>query len=256
MTSEQVEMLRSLVAHLPPAVLPPPPPVSEGFHDPLVNEFVFSMLLWESSLSRAREAMVALVGGMVDYNELRVSLPEEIVSLIGDAYPRGLERALRVRAALNGIYGREYAVTLTGLSDQAKREVRAYLASLEGVPAFVAARMALIGFGAHAFPVDGRVIGFLSSRRILPVGIEAEAAAGSLEHALHAGEILPAHLAIEQWLDADPTLGIGAPRSEEFRGASGGTVRRLSVERPSTKRRGKRPGGGSQAITGEPPKEG
>ncbi len=236
MTPEQVELLRVLLAQIAMEPREYAPITGErAFDDALINEFIFSMLLWEASLSRARTAFEALARGMVDYNELRVSLVEEIVGLIGADYPMAGERALRLRSGLSGIFAREHAVSLASLRDQAKRDARGYLASLSGVPAFVAARVALVGFGTHALPADTRTVAVLASLGILPADLDPERAAGSLEHALRAGEAWSAHIGLELWMDANPSVVAAAQNAVKPRAKSRGG--RASGDRSKDRRR-------------------
>src|SRR5690349_9289810 len=53
---------------------------------------------------RPRRAVRKLLTGVVDMNELRVCHPDELASLLGERYPRGLERCARLRSALNDLY--------------------------------------------------------------------------------------------------------------------------------------------------------
>ena len=136
-TINHADQLQALLSRLKKQFSPEPPAPIE---DPL-EQLVSSLLLWESTASKAEAARRRLIAAVVDINELRVCLPEEIVALLGERYPRGEERALRLRAALNDIYVREHAVSLEHLKKMNKRDARQYLESLEGVPQYVAARV-------------------------------------------------------------------------------------------------------------------
>lgn len=172
--------------------------------DPTTQQFVYSMLLWESSQSRATAAFGRLRTALVDFNELRVCLPDEIVAILGPRYPRVEERAERLRAALREIFARQNAVTLEPLRDLPKRDARLYLATLEGVPPFVAARVALLALGAHAFPVDSRIQSLLVRRAgrhadpvLLDPATTPETLASWLERQIRAGEAAAVYLALE-----------------------------------------------------------
>ena len=86
-----------------------------------------------------------------------------------------------------------------------KRDARAYLLSLEGVPTFVAARVILLGLGGHAFPVDTRLVKLLAAEDVLEPKLSPETATGRMERMLRAGEATSAYLAIESWADTVPT---------------------------------------------------
>jgi len=175
-----------------------PPTTAEG-GDPIVQELLLSFLAWESGPARAEAALKRLVHAVVDYNELRVCLPDELVTIIGERYPRGLERCARMRSALNEVYRREHAVTLQPLTVMPKRDAWQYLASLEGVPGFVAARVTLLSLSGHAFPLDERLLGLLRDEKAAPPEVSVDEACGWLERQVHAGEAAPAYLAVEAW---------------------------------------------------------
>jgi hypothetical protein len=171
--------------------------------DALVWQLIFSFMCWEASTSKACQATKKLHAGVIDYNEMRVCLADELVGLIGERYPRGSERVQRLRSALNDLYRREHAVTLQTLSTMPKREARAYLDSIEGMPGFVAARMMLLCFGGHAFPLDERLYLTLLEEQAAPEG-EFEEVGGWLERAFHAGEAAEPYLLLEAWLNDRP----------------------------------------------------
>lgn len=175
---------------------------------------IYSFLLWESSPRLAAPALARLGEGMIDCNDLRVALPSEIAEVAGLRDGIALERAERLRACLNDLFQREHAVSLRRLAELSKREVRDFLDTLEGIPAFVAARVTLLGFGGHAVPTDARLVGLLAGEGVfappLPDPAEAER---WLERQIRAGDAEPAVLALETWRDAarKPRIRKGRP---------------------------------------------
>src|SRR5438552_5300201 len=118
---------------------------------------VFSFLLWESTTDKAMAGYARLFEHLVDFNDLRVSLPHETAEILGPRYPRVLDRCQRLRAALRTIYIREHAVHLNILKDTGKRDARKYIESLEGIVPFVASRVLVLSFETHAIPVDDQL---------------------------------------------------------------------------------------------------
>jgi hypothetical protein len=170
--------------------------------DKLLWQLVFSFLAWEASIARAVPATKRLHGSVVDYNELRVCLNDELVRMVGDRYPRALERVTRLRSTLNDLYRREHAVTLKSLPDMPKREARQQLDSLEGLPPFVSARMLLLSLGGHAFPLDHRIHQALLAEEAAPEDFDE--AAAWLERQFRVGEAAPAYMLIEAWMNDRP----------------------------------------------------
>ncbi len=167
--------------------------------DPVCQELVWSYLLWEAGEKRARALAAKLCEAFVDLNEFRVCLPSELASFFGNTYPKSAERGDRMRATLNDIYNREHAVTLESLGEMNKRDARAYLDSLEGIPPYVAARTFLIGLGGHAFPLDERLMKVLSAADAIADADDIVAASSWLERQVRSGDAAPALHALEAY---------------------------------------------------------
>jgi hypothetical protein len=190
--------------------------------DPLAWQLVFAFLAWEAGTQKACVANKRLHAAVVDYNEMRVCLADELMHLIGDRYPRAQERVQRLRASLNDLYRREHSVTLQRLVELPKRDARAYLDSLEAMPPYVSARMTLLAFGGHAFPVDERIYLTLLEEAAAPEDLTVEDASAWLERQFRAGEALEPYLLLEAWLNDRPAPKPPrkpVPRKEEARPA-------------------------------------
>ena len=186
----------------------------EPFVCPIVARLVESFLIWEASVTRARRSLEIIANEIVDLNELRVCLPTEMIGIVGVRYPRSRERCERIRIGLNTIFDRENCLELCNLAELSKRDSRAYFDSLPGMVPYVSARIVLLEFGGHAFPVDSRVQSHLRS-----IGCESTsegALAGKIERIFRAGELAPLHSALEQALDNPPS-----PSSEKASAKSG-----------------------------------
>ncbi len=195
---------------------PPAPSMAEG--DAVLDQVVQSFMLWETTTAQAAAGMKRLREAFVDLNELRVCFPEEISTAIGERFPRSRERATRLRAVLNDIYRREHGLSLSRLVEQPKRDARSYLESLEGMPPFVAARVALLCFGGHAVPIDERLLAMLSAERAVEPDVGVEDAAGWIERQVRANEAAATHQLLRRWADEDG----GAPRRKPARESSAG----------------------------------
>jgi hypothetical protein len=196
------QRLESLVARLRARFGPPlDPPEALPPDGQRIHELVRSFFVWEAGERRAQAALDAVAASLVDFNELRVCLPAELAAILGERFPLALERSRRLRATLNSLFRREHAVTLDAAAGLSKRDARAYLAGLEGMPAFVADRLTLVLFGGHAFPVDARLVRLLTAEKVFEDGVAPDAASSWIEHHLHAGEAYAAYRLVEQWAD-------------------------------------------------------
>lgn len=169
--------------------------------EPTLGHFLKSFLLWESTTAKAAQALKKIEQAVVDFNELRMCMPDELVKIVGERYPRAGERALRLRTALNVIYSREHAVTLEPMAKLGKKEAREYLASIDGVPTFVANRVCLLSMSHHAAPVDSRIHRRLVEAKVASADTSPDEAAASLEKKSRPGELLETYLLLQAWAD-------------------------------------------------------
>ena len=169
--------------------------------DPVLHELVFSMFLWESSLSHAIGAMNSIREHLADYNELRVCFPSELSAIIGTRYPRSLERSERLIETMNHVFQIEQGLTLARLQELPKRDARQYLTELRGIPGFVAARVTLIAIGGHAFPVDGLLAKYLTQEGVLGKSGSQTQQMSALERAVRAVDARKIYGMVEYWAD-------------------------------------------------------
>lgn len=181
---------------------PAPAPLDEFLElDSITRQFIFSVLLWEANSTQARAACRKLADTFVDGNELRIAFDDEISHAIGDKYPFSLDRSGRLRAALNDVYRRFHSVTLGSISELNKRDIRNQLESIEGVPAFVAARTASLCFGCHAIPVDERLRALLAEEGIADEVTSVESVQHWLERSVAAEDGPEVAILLQHWSD-------------------------------------------------------
>ncbi len=207
MSADPVKKLHTFMKKLP-ALGEETTPAYRSSHalDPIVAELVRAFFIWEAGLQAAERALAGVESATADYNELRVCLPHELEQMVGRGDKHLAERSLRLRSVLNDIYRREHELTLVHLATLPKREARAYLDALDGMPAFVSARVCLLAIGAHTVPVDARVVAALAEQEAIPAELESSPhaeCASWLEHHIRAEESVAFHLRMERMLDAD-----------------------------------------------------
>lgn len=210
MSDAYAEALLKLVTSLPS----PPETGTARAHgverlEPVIGELVYSFLLWEASPELAATASEKLLAEFIDLNELRISLPDELVGLMGARYPKAVERATRLKMALNDIFKREHSMSLARLNDVSKRDARQKLSEVQGVPSFVTARVCLFGLGAHAFPLDERLRSYLLAREALDPTHDLDQCIGWVERQFRAGEAVDAYMRLEHAVSLEPIKPTG-----------------------------------------------
>ncbi|MDG2200679.1 MAG: hypothetical protein P8K80_05815 [Phycisphaerales bacterium] len=178
-------------------------PRKEPEGDDLVGVLVYSFLLWESTSSRATASYGKLLSSMEDYNELRVSMPNEIIEMIGDTTEHADERASRLRASLNAIYLREHDVTLDAVVQQKKAEIRDYIESLDGIVPFVSARVLSRCFDVHAIPVDDQLLVLLEEAEVIEPDCSADDVSKWLTRQIGAEQGEGAQSRFQGWVDSE-----------------------------------------------------
>lgn len=170
--------------------------------DDSVAMLVQSFLMWEATTDKAMTAYQRLLDSVVDFNDLRVSMPFEIVEIIGARYPLALERSERLRATLRDVYLREHIVNFDGLKDLGKREIKKYFDSLDGITPYIAGRVLLISFGVHGLPVDEQLRVRLIEECSVPGDMDEKGLANWLSRQIKADDSLDAHFTLQAWMDA------------------------------------------------------
>jgi endonuclease III len=195
--SEQARNLKQLLEHLDADQPPEDPPACEP-----VTQLVIGLLQWEATRKQAESAFAKLMEHLVDINELRVSHDRELVSIIGQNYPRAEERIARLQEVLNEIFVREHGVAMSSIASKSKKEQRAYLDSLPGLPPYVAAQVMLLAYGGHALPVDEKLVSLLAQQEILEPETSPAQAESTLLRQIKASEAVHAHALFQSWADS------------------------------------------------------
>ncbi len=171
-----------------------------------IERLIHSFLTWEASATQATAALQCIKNNVVDFNELRVCMPDEILSIIGDNYPLGQERAIRLRTTLNDIFQKDHDLSLVHLREKNRNDVRDYLGSLEGMVSYVASRIMLLALGVSAIPVDEQLHTALIKTGVAHDNTNVISLASWLERQIRSGDRREIHLLFQYWVeDGAPT---------------------------------------------------
>lgn len=209
----------------------------------VLEVLVHSFLLWECTAEKAQAAWEKIQDAVVDYNELRVTMPQEVGALIGARYPRAAERCERLRATLRDIYLREHAIELDQLRGQGKREIKKYLDSLDGAPPFVSSRVQLLCFDIHSIPVDEQLRRALIEAGAADEEADVNALSTWLSRQIKAADAAAAHAALQRWAEGQ------SRRGERRTSARKPTAKKKAATKKtprSSTQRGTRAGAGSK----------
>ncbi len=166
-----------------------------------VEVLVRSFLLWQGATDKADAAFDRLRERIVDFNDLRVSMPNETVGIIGERYPLAMDRAQRLRAALRDLYEREHRISMAQLAAMGKRDLRKYVESLEGIVPYVSSRVLLLCFDVHTIPVDEQLRSLLIEAGAADPEMEVIDVSMWLAKQISAGSAVQAHFSLQAWVD-------------------------------------------------------
>lgn len=181
-------------------------PAPEPVQRTPMEEFVLSFLLWEGVTQRAEHALKRLFDSSLDVNELRVTRPDELASVIGKTYPNVEERSERLHLALNDLYRREHAVSLDRVIAMSKRDGRKYIEDLDAMLPYISARISLFVLDTHAVPIDDRTLRLLIAEGVVEEGSTIEKTVGKLERHIKSTDAVRAHSLLQQWAEADGAI--------------------------------------------------
>ena len=148
------------------------PKVQEVSHEQVVDAIVHAVLSAELSEKATNSAIRRFADYFVDWNDLRVSRPEEIVDVLGRDTPTMREIASTIIRVLNGIFSQYHKVGLEALKKAGKRPARQALEKIDGASHFVVDYCMLTSLRGHAIPLTEKMIEYLRSNEL--VDLEAD----------------------------------------------------------------------------------
>ncbi|MCC6909245.1 MAG: hypothetical protein IT430_14995 [Phycisphaerales bacterium] len=175
------------------------------------EHLVWGFLAWECSHRRSAKAFERLRSRVVDLNELRVCLTDEIQALIGDRYPRSRKRASRIRRALHDLHRRELSVSIDHLLDAPASDASAYLMGLDGMLPYAASFACLHGLSHPVIPIDDRLHAALIEEGIADTAASPDEISEAIVERIEPEQCAAVHLRLWSWVDdRDREAGLDA----------------------------------------------
>ncbi|MCG3181817.1 MAG: hypothetical protein BIFFINMI_04240 [Phycisphaerae bacterium] len=223
---------RNFVARLRKAYRPPAEPAAVPVAP--TPELIWAALLEDASEGTAKVALSRLTGHFVDYNELRVSRPEEIAEALPNTLGNARDRAQLIIKALQRIFDRFDKLEMLELRDAPKREARNFVASIPGMTPYVEGRVCLLGLGVHAMPVDRQLVGLLIEQGVVHPETDAADTQGFLERVVPAKDAVNVALLLEAFRQEPAKAGPpprGKPAARAVPSAGGAIARKSSARK-------------------------
>jgi len=154
----------------------------------LIEEMLLGILGRDTCDSKARDALQRLRRYMVDFNEMRVATPADIVDAVGPNFPDIQNKACDLTAALSCIYDRLETLDWSEFKTRPKREMDKWLSEIPGIDPYTLGRVMLLCFGGHAVPVNRPALGWLRREGLFRESVEVAEAQGVLERHVRASD--------------------------------------------------------------------
>lgn len=160
---------------------------------------VDAVLQEDATPAQVQRALASIDEEFVDYNELRVAQPKEIVECIGSGFPEAHRKADMLIGSLGAIFSARGNLSLEHLAKLTKRDVRRHLLEL-GLSPYVSASVTLLRFAGHAIPVDQTLVECLKMEQYVHPDANLADVQGFLERIVGQKDSLAVHDALRAYV--------------------------------------------------------
>jgi len=143
------------------------PKVKKIVYDNPVDAVVNGIISEKMTESAAQAVIERFNEHFVDTNDLRVSLTQEIVELLGGDSAANHQIALALITVLRSIFEKYNTVTLSELEKIGKRPARQALEKINGLSHFAVCYCLLTALDAHSIPLTETMIKYLRDNELI-----------------------------------------------------------------------------------------
>jgi len=179
----------------------------------VLEEFVYAILREGHTRAAADQAFDSLRKNFFDWNEIRVSMGEELVAAIGPWITDAERRAQRVIDFLQEVFESTFSFDLEGLDKKGLKQAGKALSRYQAATAYAIAWVTQRHLGGHALPLDEASLRCLRRLKLVEEDqTDLEVIRTSLEHQIPKSKgtqfvDLLSHLCKEHCWDEDPDCG-------------------------------------------------
>ncbi len=140
----------------------PPEPV----HAKILDAVIHGIITEKLTLKETESALKKFSEYFVDWNDLRVSRPEEIAEMLGADTPENRQTALTLTKVLQRVFNENHQMSMESIRKLGKRQARQKLEKMEGLSKFVIDYIMLTALDSHAIPLTERMIEYLKRNEL------------------------------------------------------------------------------------------
>ncbi len=162
------------------------PKVKPVNYDDPTEAVVYGTIAENMTQADTDAAAERIAAGFVDFNDLRVSLIEEIAEAIGKNTLGARTIANSVKRVLNAIFQKFNTISTQSLKKMGKRPARGVLEKIDGATGFTIDYCMLTSLNSHAIPLTEKMIEFLKKSGLVHPEAEDSDIAGFLARQISA----------------------------------------------------------------------
>ena len=156
------------------------PKVQEVREEKVTDAIICAIVGSELSEKAAITAVKRLADHFVDWNDLRVSQPEEIVDAMHKDTRATRNVASTLVQVLNSIFNQHHSVDLAALKKTGKRPARQAIEKIDGISRFVVDYCMLTSLHGHAIPLTEKMLEYLMSKELVDPNADEQQVGGFL----------------------------------------------------------------------------
>jgi endonuclease III len=143
------------------------PKLDKTTYDDPIDALIFGIVSEHLSESAAQRAMKEFRQTFVDWNDLRVARPEEIVEILQEDNAVSRAAAIALTSALRAVFDEYHALSLQTLKKIGKRPAKQVLDGLDGVSQYVVNYCMLTSLQGHAIPLTEQMTAYLKRNGVV-----------------------------------------------------------------------------------------
>ena len=165
-TMNKQRLLNQILADLAPTLAQPADDPADPTRS-VLEEFVYAILREGHTKGDADRAFAALKKNFYDWNEIRVSMAEEIVSVIGRSIRDATPRAQRIIDLLQEVFETTFSFELDGLDKKGLKQAGKALQRYQAASAYAVAWVTQKSLGGHMLPLDAAAVRCLRRLKLI-----------------------------------------------------------------------------------------
>lgn len=162
------------------------PKVKKVEYEGILEALIHSLVLEHMTETATKSTFRRFSDHFIDFNDMRVSRPEEIVEMLGEDNKAARIVASNIIKVLTTIFRKYNTINLESLRKAGKRQARATLEKFDDVSSFCVDYCMLTAMGGHAIPLTEKMVEFLRDNELVHPSADANEIGGFLARQISA----------------------------------------------------------------------